>query len=265
MSARDLAAKVQPGSTVRWDRLERAAFAAHPAVLEDGGTRKKTHKNKWNLIWGIPLVILYFFCYLAPILGTAAISVSRFQTYQQDAEERIPLSGTLFVFALFLLVISFVHWLFAGRRRNGFYEMQAGLALVLGGLSAVAVRMFGFNESVDSWQKWIIPVLATVVLAAVFLGFLVVAHISQGARPRSISGDGTGGVLSRNKIELLKRRREQIEQLFEGEQAAVKRDLEDAIGDLERRGLISDVEVDRARAAELRALGLRMPRVKASK
>ena len=265
MSARDLAAKVQPGSTVRWDRLERAAFAEHPFVLEDGGAKKKGHKNKWNLIWGIPLVILYFFCYLAPILGTAAISVSRFQTYQQDAAKRIPLSGTLFVFALFLLVISFVHWLFTGRRRNGFYEMQAGLALVLGGLSAVSIRMFGLNESVDSWQKWIIPVLATVALAAVFLGFLVVAHISQGAQVRSKSGDGTGGVLPRNKIELLKRRREQIAQLSEGEQAAVKRDIDVSIGDLERRGLISGAEADRARGAELGALALRMPQVRASK
>ena len=265
MSARDAAAKVQPGSTVRWDRLERAAFAAHSSVREDGGTRKKTHKNKWNLIWGIPLVILYFFCYLAPILGTAAISVSRFQTYQQDAAERIPLSGTLFVFALFLLVISFVHWLFTGRRRNGFYEMQAGLALVLGGLSAVAVRMYGLNEPVHSWQTWIISVLATVALAAVFLSFLVVAHISQDARPRSKSGDGTGGVLPRNKIELLKRRREQVAQLPSDERAAIERDLEDAISNLLRRGLISEVDAERACGAELGALGLRMPQARASK
>jgi hypothetical protein len=259
VSARALAAKLQPGSTVRWDRLERAGFAAHPSVLEDGGAKPKVRKSKWNLIWGIPLVILYFFCYLAPIWGTAAISVSRFQTYRQDPEETIPLSGTLFLFALLLLVVSFGHWIITGRRRNGFYEVQAALALTLGGLSAAAVRMNGLDKEIDSWQTWIIPIIVTVVLATVFLVLLVIARVSQGARAKSKPRDEGDDVPS-NKIELLKRRRERVAALSDAERASIARDIVSSIIDLEQRGLISAHEAERARGAELGALALRMPR-----
>lgn len=260
MSARALAAKTQPGSTVRWDRLERAAFAAHPSVLGEGGAKKKVRKNNWNLIWGIPLVIFYFFCYLAPIWGTAAISVSRFQTYRQDPEETIPLSGTLFVFALALLLVSIVHWLVKGRPRNGFYEVQAALAFTLGGLSAAAVRMNGLNHSVESWRTWIIPIIVTIVLAVIFFVLLRIARASEIRRSRS---DGDGG-LPPNKIQLLKQRREQIALLSDSVQSAIRSDLESAITDLERRDLISAADAERARAAELGGLALRMPRTSAS-
>jgi hypothetical protein len=258
VKARDLAAKVQPGSTVRWDRLERAAFAGHPSVLAEGGPKKRVRKNNWNLIWGIPLVILYFFSYLAPIWGTAAISVSRFQTFRQDTEETIPLSGTLFIFALALLIVSIVHWFFKGRRRNGFYEVQAALAFTLGGLSAAAVRMNGVNDSVEGWELWIIPVMATVVLGAVFLVLLLIARLAESRRsgPASSGGDA----LPANKIQVLKHRRELVAQLTEADRAAIRDDIESAIDDLERRGLISAAEADRARGAELGALALRMPR-----
>lgn len=262
MSARDLAAKVQPGSTVRWDRLERAAFAAHPSVLGEGGAKKTVRKNNWNLIWGIPLVILYFFCYLAPIWGVAAISVSRFQTYRQDTEETIPLSGTLFIFAFALLVVSVIHWIIKGRPRNGFYEVQAALAFTLGGLSAAAVRMNGVNDSVESWQTWIIPIMATVVLAVIFFILLLVARFSAARRSRP-QGDAESA-LPANKIQQLKQRREQVALLSEPEQAAVRGDIESAVRDLERRGLISAAEAARARGAELGGLALRMPRAGAS-
>ena len=259
VSARELAAKVQPGSTVRWDRLERAAFSAHPSVLGEGVPKQKVRKNNWNLIWGIPLVILYFFSYLAPIWGTAAISANRFQSYRPDAEDTIPLSGTLFIFALALLVVSIVHWTIKGRPRNGFYEVQAALAFTLGGLSAAAVRMNGINESVDSWQTWIIPILASVLLGIVFFVLLLVARFT-GTRSRP---DGESS-LPRNKVQLLKQRRDQVAQLSETERSAIARDLESAISDLERRGLISAAEAERARGTELGGLALRMPRAEAS-
>lgn len=155
MSAQNLAAKVQPGSNVRWDRLENAAFAAHPSVLAPGGAANggtRFGKSYWNLIWGIPVVLVYLFCYTAPVWGAAAISVSRFQTYQQDPEQRIPLSGIMFIFVLALLLVNFVRWVVKGRKASGFYEIQAVLAVVLGGLSAIAVRMYGLRDSVSSWQ-----------------------------------------------------------------------------------------------------------------
>lgn len=155
---------------------------------------KNVPKNNWNLIWGIPLVLLYLFCYLAPVWGTAAISVSRFHTYRQPADERIALAGILFIFALALLVVSVVHWVITGRRRNGFYQVQAWLALVLGGLSAAAVRMYGLNESVDAWQAWIIPIVGSSVLGAVFLVLMLVRRLSQDA------SDGTVA-FPRNKAE----------------------------------------------------------------
>jgi hypothetical protein len=66
---------------------------------------------------------VYLFCYTAPIWGMAAISVSRFQSYQQDPEQRIPLSGVIFSCALLLLVVSFVHWIVKGRRPSGLYQI----------------------------------------------------------------------------------------------------------------------------------------------
>jgi len=93
--------------------LENAAFAAHPSVLAPGGAANggtRFGKSYWNLIWGIPVVLVYLFCYTAPVWGAAAISVSRFQTYQQDPEQRIPLSGIMFIFVLALLLVNFVRW-----------------------------------------------------------------------------------------------------------------------------------------------------------
>jgi hypothetical protein len=185
--------------------------------------------------------------------------VSRFQTYRQDPEETIPLSGTLFLFALLLLVVSFGHWIITGRRRNGFYEVQAALALTLGGLSAAAVRMNGLDKEIDSWQTWIIPIIVTVVLATVFLVLLVIARVSQGARAKSKPRDEGDDVPS-NKIELLKRRRERVAALSDAERASIARDIVSSIIDLEQRGLISAHEAERARGAELAALALRMPR-----
>ena len=59
MSARDAAAKVQPGSTVRWGRLERAAFAAHPFVLEQHRPVPLT-KNNWVALLLILGAVPYF-------------------------------------------------------------------------------------------------------------------------------------------------------------------------------------------------------------
>jgi hypothetical protein len=261
MSAQKLAAKVQPGSNVRWDRLENAAFAAHPSVLAPGGAANggtRFGKSYWNLIWGIPVVLVYLFCYTAPVWGAAAISVSRFQTYQQDPEQRIPLSGIMFIFVLALLLVNFVRWVVKGRKASGFYEIQAVLAVVLGGLSAIAVRMYGLRDSVSSWQVWIVPVLAATIIGAIFLIFLVGARVAQ--RSRQSSSNASAETLPRNKLELLKQRRESVEQLSDDDRAAIRRDLDAAITDLTTRGLISDSEAERARGTELGGLALRMPR-----
>jgi hypothetical protein len=119
--------------------------------------------------------------------------------------------------------------------------------------------MNGLNSNVESWQTWIIPIMSTVVLAAVFLVLLIVARASQGARAQSTTQAGAGDVPP-NKIAVLKRRRERVAALSDHERASIMNDIESTIDDLEHRGLISAQEAERARGAELGALALRMPR-----
>jgi len=261
VSAQDLAAEVQPGSVVRWDRIERAAFAAHPSILRSDAGRRVARvgfgNSLWNLIWAVPAIILYLFCYTTPVWGAAAISVSRFQNYQQDPEQRIPLSGVMFSFALLLLVVSFVRWLAAGRRPSGVYEIQAVLALVLGVLSAIAVRMYGLRDSVESWQTWILPILGATIAGAVFLIFLVAARVSRGSR-RQAGSVRREESLSASQVEVVNQRRLRIQQLSEAERIDVRSDLDAAVNDLLERGLVSEAEAHRAREAELGALALTM-------
>ena len=183
----------------------------------------------------------------------AILSDGRFQTSEPDPEPVLPIAGLFFIWTVFSLIVSVVHWLIKGRPRQRYYELQAWLAVLLGAVTAVGVAFRGSRESFEQWPLWIIPVIVAITLGAAFLLVLLVTNTSKGAG------------LPPKSLEILKRRREQVTHLADAERTAIELDLEAAIGDLERRGLISDVEADRARVAELGALALRMPRVKASK
>lgn len=265
MSARNAAAKVQPGSTVRWDRLERAALSEHQSVLDKvwPSLDKKVHKFwAWNLLWAIPVVILYLACYFAPVWGAAAMGVNgRFTgARDMDPEQAIPLAGIFYVIALVMSLISFVHWLITGRRRNGFYQVQAWMVLVLGAITALRVTYKGEGDSVESWQMWLIPVGAAVVFAAIVLVCHLVVNLSRDVRMESNSRSSASAeaTLPPNKLELLKQRREQVARLSDAERAALRLDIDAAINELAHRGVITEAEAERARDAELGALALRM-------
>lgn len=267
MSARNAAAKVQPGSTVRWDRLERAALSEHQSVLDKvwPSLDKKVHKFwAWNLLWAIPVVILYLACYFAPVWGAAAMGVHApfigGAAPDMDPEQAIPLAGIFYVIAVVMSLISFVHWLITGRRRNGFYQVQAWLVLVFGALTALRVTYKGERDSVESWQMWLIPVGAAVVFAAIVLVFHLVASLSRDVRMESNSQSSASAEadLPPNKLELFQQRREQVARLSDAERAALRLDIDAAINELAHRGVITEAEAERARDAELGALALRM-------
>lgn len=98
----------------------------------------------------------------------------------------------------------------------------------------------------------------------VFLAFFLVAHLLHDARPRSGSGEGTRDEGPPRTIELLRQRRAGVGQLSDAERTAIERDIHAAVGDLANRGLISEVEAERARGAKLGALDLHMRRRRAS-
>ncbi len=266
MSATELAAKLQPGSAVRWDRLERAAFAAHPEVLEERrSVRGRIGRSYWNLIWMGPLVLVYLALYLAPIWGYAAIYSGPIASAAPDPDpaQAIPVSGFFYLCTLALLLISLVHWLITGRKRNGFYQVQAWLALVLGVLTALSVRVKGERDAVENWQSWTAIILSVAAFAAIILIVHLVVNLSRINRGESTEVSGVMSELPPDKVSLFGQRRERLARLSEVDQTAIASDIHKAVEDLRARGLISEAEAQRANAAELGALALRMPRTPA--
>lgn len=263
MSARDLAAKAQPGSVVRWDRIERAAYAGHPTALEalNADRAARPAKPKWKTLATIPVGLVMLFFMLTPILGVAAISRNRFQNYTTPAEETIPLAGTLYVLALVWLVGWMVVWFTGSRRYSSLPATFAGMTLVLGALSALAVADRGQEESVAGWELWMIPIVGSIIVSVVFIVVLIAAKIrGGGAGAAAESSDD----VPQNQLQLLEFRRSVVAQLPEQDRLAITHDLESAIGDLERRGVISASESQRAVSASLGGLALRMGSAKAT-
>lgn len=103
------------------------------------------------------------------------ISVSRFQTYQQPTEERIPLAGMFFVIAALFMVASMVLWAVARHRiPSGLFAVQAVMTLLLGVATSLAIGVWGLRDSVESWHTWVIPVNVAVVLSVLFLSVLII-------------------------------------------------------------------------------------------
>jgi hypothetical protein len=258
VSARALAAKAQPGSTVRWDRLEKAGFAGHASVLaalEGQSASSRRDKPRWQVLLAIPIAIVMVLSMLAPILGVAAIARGRFQEFEAPPEEMIPLAGLFYAWAAVALVVWLISWMLASRQYSGVAATFAVMTVVLGVLTAITMADRGVDDAVPGWEAWLVPVIAATVIGAVFAIALVVAK-SRGRAPKQDSGSD----LPPNKLAQLQARRSAVAELGEADRLAITSDLEAAIADLERRGLIDSATAERARSTELGGLALRMSR-----
>lgn len=256
MSAQDLAAKIQPGSNVRWDRIEKASFAGHATVLAAlDGRRPTTRRDKprWQVFLAIPLAILMVISMLTPILGVAAIARGRFQNFEAPAEDMIPLAGIFYAWAAGTLLVWIIVWMLADRRYSGIATTFAVMTIVLGVLTAVAMADRAADSAVDGWRSWLIPVIAAIVLGALFTTAMAVAR----SRSRAAKHGGDAS-LPANLLARLQARRDAVAELSEADRLAIKRDLDAATLDLERRGLISAEDAERARTTDLGGLALRM-------
>ena len=266
MNAQTVAAQVQPGRRITWDEIERAAFAKHPSALGTSPLKRKPEGSKagfvLTLIIGIPLVVVYLACVFAPIWGFAAVydGFIAAAAPKPDYETAIPVSGVMFAIAGVTLLASTIHWLITRMRRNGFYQMQAALALVLGAITALAITANGRAEDVTDWELWIIPVLATAGFGALFLLAHLIVTLRRGVQA-SVTDAGTPEPpMTPHEKKLLTKRREKVATLSATQQASIRNDLTAAFDDLEARDVLSAQESQRVRAIELGALGILGPK-----
>ena len=252
MNAVELAARISRGSTVPWSRLEHAAFSGYPeAVTTLGAGRKRT---KLELLWFVPLVVVVLCVALAPLAGAVILSNGgRWATAARasDPATTIPASGILFGAAAVAMIVLVVHWIVSKEstlvRGFGLYT-----ALCAAG-ALVAIDRLGEEHEVASYQLWRIPVAVAAVLGGILGVLLIVDRLTRGRRRTSAPAG-----LSAAQSELLDARRERVAQLPEAVRDAVRRDLDAAVQDLERRGLITVADAELARSAELGGLALRM-------
>lgn len=255
MTARRVASGVRPGAPVRWDQLEEAAFRCSSPGL---GFRPRFGERKWKtagvLIWAVPATIVYFACYLAPVWGFASVYDGHIASAAPppDPETAIPRSGAFFMIGAGFMLISFGHWLMKRRPRDGFYQIQAALSLVLGPITALRVQRLASDEDVANWELWMLPGLAAAVLGAAFL----IAHKAFGVARKPLMDPATG-VPSGAAAELEKRRA-QVSELSEEQRERMRFDLDAAVDDLERRKAISVADANHARNAELGGLAFHM-------
>ena len=264
MSARIMAAELKSSSEVDWARLERAAFVEHPTIVEESGGRARNESKLGfvlTIIAGIPLALIYLACYTAPIWGYAAVydGMIASAAAPPDYETAVPVTGIFFMIAAVLLVVSTIHWLVTGRRRNGFYQIQAGLALVLGAAAGFAVFSNGIRENVTDWQLWIIPVVVAAGLGALFLILHLLASRKRKAQALKGSESVIENSLSLRDVMQQRKRRKRVAALSEEQQRRIRHDLTASFDDLERRGLITSAQSRYVRGIELGALALRAP------
>lgn len=217
MSAHDRAVQTHTGSSVRWDRLERGAFAAHPEVLE------RRRVPAWQRAVQVVLIAVWGTLSLAPVWGFAAIGRSGLNSFDNDAAVWLPRAGMLYVVALVVLVAATAHWLSSGRRKIAYVALQSWLTLILGLLTAAAIRIRGVEDSVAGWQTWMYCTFAAVVWAAVLVG---VVPFTSRFGPAEITA---------HERTLLATRRERVMRLSDLEREAVRADLTSAIDDLQQR------------------------------
>jgi MFS family permease len=259
MSALDRATQLQPGSTVRWDRIERAAFAQHQSVLDDErAPRREARPLERVTMFAVALLALGVF--LAPVFGVAAVSEGRFTVRRPDYDTMIPVAGVLYSVTFVAVAGLLVRWLVRRPARDGLSAIYSVLTLVFGAPAAGLVARRGAEYSVARWDMWVVPIVAAAVVAAVLATLLAVHAIRRDLRPRGAGEPKPTVTLPAKQQAALERRRQRVAALPEAEREAIRADVDASIANLERRGLITAVEAERARGVELGGLGLLLKR-----
>jgi hypothetical protein len=271
MTAQAWAEATPAGAPVRWRALEVAAFESQPKVLRalDPKGKYAHGRNRGGGWRKTGLALLGFFAvivfYFPSIAGFTTLIGDRFNRSHPDPNVTVPVAGSIFAFALAMLVVTFVSWLRSGRPKDVGGEVQSSAAAVLGWLSAYVAGTRGSAANTAGWQLWTGVIALCAAFGTVYLVLLLIAHRAASARElkaklrgetaasgaQAVAGSGAA-------VEPLKQVRLAVERLSPDDQARVRGDIDGAIDTLAARGVISADEAQWARGAELGKLALRM-------
>jgi len=250
VTARRTASTMQPGEPVAWGSLERAAFEDFPVVVSAllGTGNEKTPAQRF--IFLVPLAILVAVIYAAPVWGLVTVlrPVGLSQT-SRTAEGDITVSGVIFAVAAVSVLVHGCIWLWSGRPAKTALRGSAGMALVLGAVSAAIAAKRGTEDSVPDWGFWALPMLASAVLGGVFLLLVLQARrrapvaVDPSGPPSFMASEGYTAAV-----------RESVSRVSDEDLVSIREDLSAAIDDLEKRQVITPAVARRARDAELGAL-----------
>lgn len=239
-----------------------AAFADHPGVLnalDPSGRNHRPRATAAGVAAGAAMLLLVLLI-LAPIVALVIVVVDWFG--QPAAPEVcIPAASIILMCTLPLLVASFVGWYRSDRRRDQFRELQSSVLGGFGLLTLLVALLRSGTQDYPDGLRWSAGIAVPALFAASFWVALVRDAVRQeraaGSR-RTGSASDAGETGSATPSEPLRHVRLAVEKLSEADRAAVRQDLDAAIGELERRGIIDAATAVRARAAELGKLALRM-------
>lgn len=252
MTARQWAARAEPGTPIQWRNLELAAFAEHPKVvraLDPSGKYRFGGPRKIGALRGTGIVIAVivgiFVVMIPSAIGLAALIPNRPGRASVDPATAVPVAGCIYAYSLLVLIISLVMWLREGRKRTQFGQAQAIAAIITGVLGTPASAIRGSEAHLAHWQLWTM----LIGLHTVFAIVLVVLHGAGSTRPDTTPSSAP------KPLQAVRRR---VKQLSPATREAVRADLSSAIDVLADRDLITAEDADWARDADLGMLALRM-------
>jgi len=263
VTARDVAAKVEPGQDVPWALLETEAFADHPGVawyLKPDGYR--VHFGLWRTmvaytrgVWFLVAMILIALGYYFPNVVAFAIVVNgRFGMSDFDPHFSIPVAGALFGYsALAMAAESAVRLAKEPKDDKGLRQTLAVADVVFGIIGVITISTVGPDNDVAAWPVWaVVTAISTGVAVAYFVAMTVVRR--RVTARRKTEGP-TVEPLPSKPNNVIKRA---LRRLTEQQRSAARSDIDAAITDLADRGVVADQEASVAREAGLAALAKRM-------
>ncbi|MDQ1104289.1 hypothetical protein [Nocardioides zeae] len=233
--ARGFATWMPDGTTVPWLGLEVAAYGRHPAVQDALDPRRRWRRRADALpvagLWALTLLAVLGAVLTGTLLGGEA---GYGAPSAAVADRWAAVAATVGGLALLARTASWVVTRAAGRWPRAYDLVVAVVAVVaLHGLVSL-----GWMVSTQRWTPAVVVPVALSLALAVVAGVLVGTGRSPLDGPASAPGDP----------------RRLAAALPEREQVRVRRDLDAALDELERRGLASPATLARARAAELGGL-----------
>lgn len=247
MTATEAAARIQPGSPVRWRDLELAAFREHADVvraLDPRGRRSSAARSPLRIV-RIVVVALVALC---PVWSFASLLGGRFTAVQVDGETAIPMAAIFTTIGLAMPLWLAWRGLSDPEQRRG---SLAGIGGIYAGIGVVlGILVVARAEPGQSIALALVPFAATVLVGLVLVAAGALFAMRGSRAPRPGRASAPGGPLSGVRAA--------IERLDEPARTAVRADLDAAIVDLERRGVVDRGAAAAARRAELGLLALRM-------